>query len=157
MQLTPFDPATASTVSSWARSAEEVQAWCSRSAVPVPADVIASWGSQPDVEAFALVDEGELVGYGELWVDEDEAEVELARLIIEPGHRGSGYGRRLVTELVARAQQQHPAVIMRVHPDNIAAIRSYRAAGFAPIPAAEQAEWNVGQPMAYTWMTYRGR
>jgi len=132
-------------------------AWCSLTEVPVPADVIAAWGKAPGVVAFSLVADSLPIGYGELWIDDDEAEVvELARLIIEPGHRGSGYGRRMVAELVTQAQRHRRSVIMRVHPDNIAAKRSYAAAGFVPVPTAEESQWNVGQPIAYTWMAYRG-
>lgn len=156
MELTPFDPAAAAIVSSWARSEEEVLAWCSRTDVPVAAAVIASWADAPDVTAYALHDDDQMIGYGEVWNDDEEAEVELARLIIEPGHRGRGYGRWMVAELVRLALPQQPLVVMRVHPDNPAAMRCYAGAGFAPVAASEQARWNDGQPIAYTWMTYVG-
>ncbi len=104
MRLEPFDPVAAPTVSSWAPTAQEVTAWCSRAEVPVPPEVIAGWATESDVRAFGLVDDdGSLVGYGELWIDDEEAEVELARLIIEPGRRGTGCGRRMVAQLVTLA------------------------------------------------------
>ncbi|MDQ3104180.1 MAG: GNAT family N-acetyltransferase [Actinomycetota bacterium] len=156
MRLTPFDPTLAATVASWAQSEEEALAWCSRTDVPVPAEVVSAWGEAPGVTAFSFVKDTLPIGYGELWVDNDESEVELARLIIEPGHRGMRYGRQMVAELVTQAQRHSRSVIMRVHPDNDAAKRSYAAAGFVPISTAEESEWNDGQPIAYSWMTYRG-
>ncbi len=40
--------------------------------------------------------DGRLVGYGELWLDAEENEVKLARLIVAPELRGRGLGQRLV-------------------------------------------------------------
>jgi hypothetical protein len=57
-----------------------------------------------------------------------------------------------VARLVERARQHHPAVFMRVHPDNAVALRSYAGAGFVPVSAAEAAAWNVGQPTQYVWL-----
>jgi ribosomal protein S18 acetylase RimI-like enzyme len=156
MHLVPFDPARAAVVSSWARSQPEVRAWCGHAEAPVLPEVVAGWGKATGVTAYTLVEDTQLIGYGELWVDDDEAEVELARLIIEPGHRGRGYGRRLVRELVALARRQHQTVVVRVHPDNVVAQRSYAAAGFARVTAAEEAAWNAGQPVRYVWMIHRG-
>lgn len=68
---------------------------------------------------------------GELWVDDDEQEVELARLIVAPAHRGQGVGRRIVTGLVEHAHRIHPTAFLRVRPENEAARRCYAAAGFA--------------------------
>ena len=65
-----------------------------------------------------------------LWVDYAEAEVELARLIVDPGERGQGLGRRLVAGLADLARSRYPRVFLRVHPDNIAAQRCYAGSGF---------------------------
>ncbi len=58
---------------------------------------------------------------GEVWLDDEEEEVELARLIVAPSHRGRGIGRQLVSELVELARAGYPDVFVRVHPDNAAA------------------------------------
>jgi ribosomal protein S18 acetylase RimI-like enzyme len=107
------------------------------------------------VEAFAVrAGDGALVAYGELWVDHDEREAELARLIVDPLRRNLGVGRYLAACLAERARQRSPQVFLRVRPGNRAALRSYAAAGFTPASTADQEEWNRGQPVAYTWMTY---
>lgn len=154
MELVRFDPARASQVSGWARSPGEVAAWCSRTEAPVPSEVIAGWGVAPSVTAYGVLDGDELVAYGELWVDDDESEVELGRLIVAPNRRGRGVGRRLTAALANLAVRVHPAVFLRVRPDNEAALRCYAAAGFRRVGPDNEAAWNEHQPVAYAWMAY---
>jgi ribosomal-protein-alanine N-acetyltransferase len=158
LQLQPFHSAAAEQISTWARSRAEVLAWCSRAEAPVPAAVIAGWSEPADIDAYLLVDDdGEHVAYGELWIDDDEHEVELARLIVAPALRGRGVGRRLVAMLTELALRRHPFVALRVHPGNEAARRCYAAAGFERATAREEDEWNHGQPVAFVWMVLRRR
>jgi ribosomal protein S18 acetylase RimI-like enzyme len=151
-RLRPFAPPDAEAVAGWPGSADEVWQWCSRKSVT--AEVVAGWAAQPDVAAYGLVEDGELVGYGELWIDAGESEVELARLIVAPSRRGRGVGRRLVAGLLERALGHHPTVFLRVHPDNAAALRSYAGAGFTPVAPVEAGEWNRGQPTGYVWLRH---
>lgn len=152
-RLRPFAPPDAETVAGWAGSAEEVWRWCSRTAVS--AEVVAGWAAAAGTAAYGLVGEdGELVGYGELWIDRDESEVELARLVVAPARRGRGVGRRLVAALTEKAREHYPTVFLRVHPDNAAALRSYAGAGFTPVSRAEAEEWNRGQPTRYVWLRH---
>jgi [ribosomal protein S18]-alanine N-acetyltransferase len=109
------------------------------------------------VEAYTLVEGDELIGYGELWLDDEEMEVELARLIVAPAHRRLGAGRQLVAALTGLAHQRQPLAVVRVHPGNTAARRCYAAAGFERVTSAEEAEWNVHQPVAYVWMVSRAQ
>jgi ribosomal protein S18 acetylase RimI-like enzyme len=153
VRLRPFEPADAAVVAGWA-AATDVRQWCSRTTVST--SDVAGWVGQPDVEAYGLLDGGALVAYGELWLDDEESEVELARLVVAPARRGTGIGRRLVAGLVERARAHHPEVFMRVHPDNAPALRSYAGAGFVPVPAARAAEWNRGQPTEYVWLRHPG-
>lgn len=151
MPLRPFDVADAATVAGWARTAEEASMWCGHAGWPVPADKVAAWSTEDGVRPFGLHVGEELIGYGELWVDHDEAEVELARLIVDPRHRGQGAGRELVGGLVARAE--YPDIFLRVHSDNTVALRCYTGAGFIRVDAVREAEWNAPQPVAYVWLT----
>lgn len=127
--------------------------WCSLPTVS--AEVVVAWSAAPSVEAYIVRRDGLPAGYGELWIDDDVAEVELAHIIVDPAHRRNEIGRGLATALAERARQIHPIVALRVHPDNAIAISAYAAAGFAPVSAGNAAEWNACQPVAYVWMTYR--
>ncbi|MEV2242609.1 GNAT family N-acetyltransferase [Micromonospora sp. NPDC049891] len=153
MQLTVLGPTHPAVVASWATSPEESRRWCSRDRVT--SEDVTRWGAEPDVLAYLALVDGEPVGYGELWLDEDEAEVELARLIVAPAHRGRGVGRRMVTLLTTLAREHQPAVLMRSHPDNTPALRCYTAAGFEPVPSEQADEWNQAQPVPYVWLRHR--
>ena len=153
--LVPFDPAHAATVSSWARTDAEVRAWCARDLAPVPPEAIAAWGREEGVRAHALLEGGRPVAYGELWVDAEAGEVEVARLLVDPERRGLGLGRFLAARLAERARGIHPRVFLRVHPDNAIARRCYAAAGFERVPPQDEDLWNRGQPARYVWMAHR--
>jgi len=155
LRLRPFPADSAGIVSGWATTDEEVAMWCGHPAAPVPPGQINAWAREDGVQPFGLYRGGRLVAYGELWVDDREAEVELARLIVDPGERGQGLGRCLVTGLADLARSRYPRVFLRVHPDNIAAQRCYAAAGFGPVEPQQAAAWNASQPVDYVWLTAR--
>src|SRR5712691_9387825 len=125
-----FPPDSAGVVAGWARTDAEVLMWCGRATASVPAEQIITWAGEDGVEPFGLYRDQRLVANGELWVDDDEAEVELARLIVDPSERGQGLGRHLALRLADLARSRHPRVFLRVHPSNIAARRCYTASGF---------------------------
>jgi len=130
-------------IAGWAVSEAEARAWCGRAEAAFD-----EWHADPDVRPYVLVRGGEPLAYGEIWVEGNE--VELARLIVRPGDRGLGVGRRLVAELLARADAA--AAYVRVLPGNAPALACYRGAGFARVPAAEENEFNRGQPSRYVWL-----
>ncbi|WP_328492325.1 GNAT family N-acetyltransferase [Streptomyces sp. NBC_00414] len=155
MRLLPFDSTYAASVASWPRSATEVLMWCGLREFPVPERAVAAWQGEPDVAARVLVDGEQPFAYGELWLDAAEDEVELARIIVAPGARGRGLGRALVRGLLAEARLSGLSeVFMRVHPENAAALRCYRGAGFAPVGAELAEAWNAGQPVDYVWLRH---
>jgi [ribosomal protein S18]-alanine N-acetyltransferase len=148
----------AAVVAGWSGSVEEARRWCSVAEHPFPAERVRGWWADPDVRPWLLVTEpgGRPVGYGELWLDADEGEVELARLIIDPAHRRSGLGRALVAALVATAADTGlSGCLLRVAPDNAPAIALYSATGFVEVEPERTAEWNQGQPAAYRWFEWR--
>jgi len=153
VHLRPFPADSAEVVSGWARTREEVIMWGGRPAASVPAAQINAWAREDGVQPFGLYRDGRLVAYGELWIDDDEAEVELARLIVDPGERGRGLGRRLVMALAALARSRHPRVFLRVHPGNVAARRCYAGTGFEPVAPHLTALWNASQPIEYVWLS----
>jgi len=115
--------------------------------------VFGRWHADPDVRPYIICDGEAPIGYGEVWVDEPEQEVELARIIVSPDQRRRGVGRRLVLLLLDRAAQAGlPDAFVRVVPENGAAIGCYRGAGFSPVSEPEHVEFNRGQPVDYVWM-----
>jgi [ribosomal protein S18]-alanine N-acetyltransferase len=155
MQIQPFTATHAALVASWARSADEAVKWAAVQTFPVSAQTVVDWQDADDVRAHLLWADGVPVGYGELWLDTEEDEVELARIIVAPELRGTGLGQVLVRALVSRAVTAgYQDVFMRVHPDNAAALGSYRAAGFVTVAPDLAAAWNEPQPFDYVWLQY---
>jgi RimJ/RimL family protein N-acetyltransferase len=152
--LREFRETDAREVARWPGSPDEVRRWAgSDPGWPVDATVFGRWHADPDVRPYTICHEEEPIGYGELWVDEPEQEVELARIIVSPDQRGRGVGRRLVCELLDRAALTGlPVAFVRVVPENAAAIGCYRGAGFSPVSEPEREEFNRGQPVDYVWM-----
>lgn len=154
LQLVPFSPEWATTVSTWATTSDEVLAWCSGTHFPVLSATVVAWSDDDDVAAYGLFDGDELIAYGEVWVDHDEAETELARIIVSPGRRGGGVGRTLTRMLAGRAAAEYVDVYLRVRPGNDIAVRCYGAAGFTRLATSDEQRFNVGQPVGYIWMRY---
>jgi ribosomal protein S18 acetylase RimI-like enzyme len=155
MQFLPFDPAHAALVASWPRSAQEAEWWCGAGPFPVPARTVADWQREAGVQAHMVRTDGVIAAYGELWTDDDEAEVELARIIVAPAARGHGLGRALVRGLLSGAAQTgYPDILIRVHPANEIALRCYRGTGFQTVGPELARAWNVGQPVTYEWLRH---
>lgn len=151
-QLIEFVPLRAAEVASWATTAREALAWCSFEGHPVPAEVVASWADEPDCSAYLLVEGSTPVAYGELWIDLEEAEVELAHLIVAPQHRRRGLGATLTRALLAEARDHVTDAFLRVRPENATAYRLYQRIGFRRVLPELEAQWNAQQPAAYAWM-----
>ena len=121
---------------------------------PIAIDEVVTWWNTEDVEPWAMTDAGgSLIGYGEIWVDAEEDEVELARLIIPEPLRGRGLGKQLVHLLLPiAAAKGMTTTFLRVMPDNEVAIRCYLACGFYRLGPEESAVWNEGQRREWVWM-----
>ena len=77
--------------------------------------------------------DGSLRGFGQLCFNEENWG-HLARLVVAPGCRGQGVGRRLCLALMRRAEEVKPALIgwtLNVYPHNRTARRLYESLGFA--------------------------
>ncbi|MFD7445229.1 GNAT family N-acetyltransferase [Streptomyces sp. NPDC059909] len=86
--------------------------------------------------------DGEVVGWGCYgpYREEDTTtgDGEVYALYVRPGHIGTGVGRALMTELLARAEADgRPALLLWVLRENARARRFYEKAGFAPDGAEE--------------------
>jgi len=154
LALVPYDGTAAAEVVAWCAVSPFSREWVPESATD-PDAVLAGWQTDPDITGYLLMRDGTPVAYGELWVEADDDEAELAHLVVDPGLRRQGLGRALAVELVAAARASGLTnVFLRVRPDNVVAIGCYATVGFAPVSEAEEAEFNAGQPAAYHWMRH---
>lgn len=114
--------------------------------------VLARWAGLDGVRTFLLTECAEPVGYGEIWVGEDEDEAELTHLVIDPHRQGEGLGRALTARLAEHAASSASRVVLRVALENTRAQAVYRSCGFRQMSAAGQAAFNQGQPRVHLWM-----
>jgi len=151
--LMAFSPVLAEVVVGWPRSVDEIEAWCSLRQESVAPRTVVQWAASPDGEAFVYVVDDAVAGYGELRSDDEEQEVELAHIIVDPERRNCSVGRHLVRALTERARMRHDLVVLRVRPGNHSALRCYLQSGYQRVAEPEEAAWNRGQPHDYIWMT----
>lgn len=158
MELRGFSEQYDVLVASWPVDAIEVGLLSGRTEYPFPRELTGSWRRiASDVQSYLLFDGDRPVGYGEVWLDDDEDEVELARIIVDPAVRGRGIGSALIQALLGPGREAGMSeIFLRVRPENAVAIRTYLRCGFADVPQASMDEWNAGQPIAYRWMRYTG-
>jgi [ribosomal protein S18]-alanine N-acetyltransferase len=155
--LTAFQKEDAPEIVRWAQSLEEARAWAGATLQRLPDETqLMLWHSDPSVHPFVLRRRGAPVAYGELWVDEQEQEIEIARIIVAPSMRNRGVGRRLVTLLVDGASSRGlEHAFVRAVPGNSAAIRCYVSAGFERVEASDACQFNREQPVRYVWLRCR--
>jgi ribosomal protein S18 acetylase RimI-like enzyme len=121
---------------------------------PIPTEEVVGWWNTDDVEPWVMLDaDDQLIGYGEIWTDDEEDEVELARLIVPAELRGRGLGKALVRLLLPKAAESGMATtFLRVDESNDVAIRTYLATGFYRLGPEESKVWNEGQRQEWVWM-----
>jgi ribosomal protein S18 acetylase RimI-like enzyme len=152
--LVPYDASCAPVVVDWCAASPFSREWVPAAATD-PDAVLAGWHTDPDITGYLLLREGAPVAYGELWVEAEEDEAELAHLVVDPALRRQGLGQALAVQLVDTARAQGLAnVLIRVRPANVVGIGCYASVGFVPVSADEEAAFNAGQPAAYRWMRH---
>ena len=92
----------------------------------------AELAQRPRRDYVVAVDDGQIVGYGGIDVSGDVAD--LMTIATVPEAQGHGLGRRLLDELVRRAERSGAAaLLLEVRADNEAAKRLYASSGFEVI------------------------
>jgi len=73
--------------------------------------------------------EGEVIGYGGIWVVFDEGHI--TNVAVAPEFRKAGVGQALMEELEKAARQKKATrILLEVRPSNIAALALYRGLGY---------------------------
>jgi ribosomal protein S18 acetylase RimI-like enzyme len=149
--LREFQQSDARDISGWPLSETDLLFWAHIEDVRADLQqIINSWQGDPDVCAFTLEQDSEIVGYGELWVEDKE--VELARLLVKPNHRSQGLGKALLLQLLEKALPLKRKIWLRVHPNNRHARDIYIRNGFSVAANDLQIEFNQHQPIKFIWM-----
>lgn len=86
-----------------------------------------------EISKFLVIElNGKIVGYGGMWIVEDEAH--LVNLAIHPDHRRCGLGRRLLMALFDMAKKRGvERITLEVRASNTAAQAFYKKFGFQEI------------------------
>lgn len=155
--LRPFTQNYAIQIASWSLSANEAKAWAGHNATyPLPPAQFDRWHEEIGTHPFIAHLNNLPVAYGQLWVDLEEQDIELARIIVHPAHRGIGIGRQFVTALVHQATTYGlKDIFIRVLPNNDPAIRCYKSSGFVRLSKDEEHHHNQGQPNSYIWLKFK--
>ncbi|MGV9824404.1 ribosomal protein S18-alanine N-acetyltransferase [Gordonia sp. NPDC003429] len=101
---------------------------------PWPASAFRAELNAPHNQYFAARDTpgGEVVGYAGISTlgSDPDFECEIHTIAVAPSHRGRGYGRALLTEMLAVADAADAPVYLEVRTDNDTAIALYERHGF---------------------------
>ena len=140
MTMRDVKPADWPTVISWIPGPDACRNWAGPQVrYPLNAAFLkADIGFEPG-NAFCLEHRGQTVAFGQILLKSDGRR-HLARIIVAPGERGKGFGRKLCRALIDRALQtgcRH--LTLNVYADNAVAVSLYEKLGFAAAdpPAAE--------------------
>ncbi|NMH70952.1 GNAT family N-acetyltransferase (plasmid) [Cytobacillus spongiae] len=94
-------------------------------------EIYEKWLDAEDQHGYILQIDDQPLAYGEIWVDEEERDLELAHLIVHPHYRNKGIGKQLIEKLEEESRCfPFPWIYMRVVPENLIAIHCYIGAGF---------------------------
>jgi len=118
-------------VAFWIGTAHECERWAGwRVPFPIDSDALPDAIGFEETNAFALVDGPQLVGFGQL-VRKESGRGHLARLIVNPGLRGKGYGEALVRKLLEPVRTApFERISLNVDRSNLPAVSVYLKAGF---------------------------
>ena len=129
--LVPFAPEYSPLVRSWIDTAQTYYHLCRGPGFPPPEDIVDSW-QRNNVMSYLLFTGNRPVAYGELWARSAERAVEIAHVLVDPHHRGQGYGTRMIELLYERAAERPGVahVLINLFSDSREALGCYLNAGF---------------------------
>ena len=118
-------------VAAWVGSQRECELWAGpRVHFPIRPSALAEQIEMAQAVNVALDDEQGLAAFGQV-LPRGPGRAHLARVIVRPGARRSGFGRALVEALLVRAEAAGVTLVtLNVFSDNAAATRLYSGLGF---------------------------
>ena len=107
-----------------------------------------TWLQIDDQHPFILEQDGRPVAYGEIWIDDEEKDTELAHIIVCAAERERGVGKVLMRMLYRETSyRQYQWTYLRVYPDNETALARFRAWGWEDVADATGV-W----PQGWIWL-----
>lgn len=95
--------------------------------------------------------EGQVIAYAAMWVVVDEAHI--INVAVQPDHQRQGLGRKLMLELLYRAQDQNAAcATLEVRAGNTPAIRLYEQLGFQTVGLRKRYYPDNNEDAAVMWL-----
>ena len=134
-ELRPFVSAHAGEVAGWVASPEELFLLAPLTKHPLTAEKVRGWTGGTD-RPYVYFSGAEPVAYGELnQVPQRAGQLWVGHFVVAPSARGRSTGRRFLRALLDEAflHCEADSVALVVFPENGAAIRCYRSAGFADL------------------------
>jgi len=115
-------------VASWIRTPDECERWGgTQVAFPIDRVALPDTIGFTEQNAYAMIVGGSVIAFGQIF-DKPLQRQHLAKFIVSPIHRGLGFGRKFLYELLDRTTAER--VSLNVNQDNSVAIALYAAAGF---------------------------
>lgn len=134
-ELADLDAGSAAVVVGWVRSAEELALVAGTTLQwPLTVDQLLASGYGPARRLRVLLDNGVPVALGS--ARQHRNGVRLGWIVVDPARRGEGWGRTLMTRLIADTRQHYGAVplTLGVFAHNKPAVWLYRSLGFREQP-----------------------
>lgn len=129
--LIPYADEYAELIHTWIDSEETFRFVTRGVGYPPSAEVVKTW-QRDEISSYILFSNRKPIAYGELWTRSNELAIEIAHLIVDPIHRGEGYGVKFINLLYDRvvAKGNIIKVTAVVHHDNDLALNCFIKAGF---------------------------
>lgn len=129
--LIPYADEYAETIHSWIES-EETFKFVTRGVGYPPSNQIVKTWQREGMTSHVLLSNQKPIAYGELWDRPNELATEIAHLIVDPIHRGEGYGVKLIKLLYERVVTRGNVIKVTavVHHENDLALSCFVKAGF---------------------------
>ncbi len=151
-ELRPYIPSDADMIATWAGDEISFRKWCADryDRYPItPEDINAWYGKASETGWFfpyTMTEDGIPVGHMIMrYPFEDAAAVRMGLIIVDPSHRGQGFGKQMMELAKKEARERFGAntASLGVFANNEPALRCYLSAGFAEIPAGEKEFFHI--------------
>ena len=122
------------TIISWIQNEQECKMWAgSKVRFPLNIDNLLYDVKYSNDNSYCLINKGTILGFGQL-LPKEEGFIHMARLIVCPSYRGTGYGKILCNKLLQIADQLgYRKVSLYASKSNQISLNLYKNLGFKEV------------------------